>query len=101
MRASVSNSQDLGMPAIYLHTLAELLHTIGVDERDLILRVGLDPTRLNSTELRVSQAQASEVCSCAICGVALCDKGSQSTQPSRTWAPRYSSKGAPSRMHGP
>ena len=39
MRASVSNSQDLGMPAIYLHTLAELLHTIGVDERDLILRV--------------------------------------------------------------
>ncbi|WP_396622275.1 AraC family transcriptional regulator [Marinobacter sp. W-8] len=66
MRASVSNSQDLGMPAIYLHTLAELLHTIGVDERDLVLRVGLDPTRLNSTELRVSQAQASEFVTRAI-----------------------------------
>ncbi|WP_372965788.1 AraC family transcriptional regulator [Marinobacter sp.] len=60
MGASVSNTQDLGMPAIYLHTLAELLHTIGVDEKDLILRVGLDPARLNSADLRVSQAQASE-----------------------------------------
>ncbi|MGC8119727.1 AraC family transcriptional regulator [Marinobacter sp. VGCF2001] len=60
MRASASNAQDLGMPAIYLHTLAELLHTLGIDEQDLILRVGLDPVRLNSTELRVSQAQASE-----------------------------------------
>ncbi|AMQ89049.1 AraC family transcriptional regulator [Marinobacter sp. LQ44] len=66
MRVSVSTVQDLGMPAIYLHTLAELLHTIGVDERDLILRVGLDPTRLNSTEVRVSQAQASEFVTRAI-----------------------------------
>ncbi|MBN7769854.1 AraC family transcriptional regulator [Marinobacter daepoensis] len=66
MRASVSTSQDLGMPAIYLHTLAELLHTLGVDERDLILRVGLDPTRLNSTDRRVSQAQASEFVTRAI-----------------------------------
>ena len=66
MRASVSSSQDLGMPAIYLHTLAELLHTLGVDERDLILRVGLDPTRLNSTDLRVSQAQAAEFVTRAI-----------------------------------
>lgn len=66
MRVSVSTAQDLGMPAIYLHTLAELLHTIGVDERDLILRVGLDPTRLNSTEVRVSQAQASEFVTRAI-----------------------------------
>lgn len=66
MRASVSTAQDLGMPAIYLHTLAELLRTIGVDERDLILRVGLDPARLNSTDLRVSQAQASEFVTRAI-----------------------------------
>lgn len=66
MRASVSTAQDLGMPAIYLHTLAELLHTIGIDERDLIHRVGLDPSRLNSTELRVSQAQASEFVTRAI-----------------------------------
>src|SRR5690554_38620 len=66
MRASVSTSQDLGMPAIYLHTLAELLHTLGVDEKDLILRVGLDPTRLNSTDFRVSQAQAAEFVTRAI-----------------------------------
>ena len=49
MRASVSTVQDLGMPAIYLHLLAELLNTIGVDERSLLLRVGLDPARLKST----------------------------------------------------
>ena len=66
MRASVSTAQDLGMPAIYLHTLAELLHTIGVDDQDLLLRVGLDPTRLNCPELRVSQAQASEFVTRAI-----------------------------------
>ncbi|WP_417543492.1 hypothetical protein [Marinobacter sp.] len=30
------------MPAIYLHILAELLNSIGLDERDLLLRVGLD-----------------------------------------------------------
>ncbi|KPQ30680.1 MAG: transcriptional regulator, AraC family [Marinobacter excellens HL-55] len=66
MRASVSTAQDLGMPAIYLHTLAELLHNIGIDERDLIQRVGLDPSRLKSTELRVSQTQASEFVTRAI-----------------------------------
>ena len=66
MRASVSTAQDLGMPAIYLHLLAELLNTIGVDEQDLLLRVGLDPARLKSTELRVSQAQASEFVTRAI-----------------------------------
>ncbi|MEC7815615.1 MAG: AraC family transcriptional regulator [Pseudomonadota bacterium] len=66
MRASASTAQDLGMPAIYLHTLAELLHSLGLDDRDLILRVGLDPNRLNSPELRVSQAQASEFVTRAI-----------------------------------
>lgn len=66
MRASVSTAQDLGMPAIYLHTLAGLLHRIGVDEQDLLLRVGLDPSRLNCPELRVSQAQASEFVTRAI-----------------------------------
>ncbi|MEX2476541.1 AraC family transcriptional regulator [Marinobacter sp.] len=66
MRASVSTVQDLGMPAIYLHLLAELLHTIGVDDRSLLLRVGLDPARLKSTDLRVSQAQASEFVTRAI-----------------------------------
>ncbi|WP_100638926.1 AraC family transcriptional regulator [Marinobacter salexigens] len=60
MRVSASNTQDLGMPAIYLHILAELLKTLGLDERDLLLRVGLDPVRLQSTDVRVSLAQASE-----------------------------------------
>ncbi len=58
MRASVSTTQDLGMPAIYLHLLAELLSTIGVDEKALLKRVGLDPVRLQSTHLIVSQSQA-------------------------------------------
>ncbi|MBC7182831.1 MAG: AraC family transcriptional regulator [Marinobacter sp.] len=66
MRASVSTAQDLGMPAIYLHLLAELLSTIGVDEQDLLRRVGLDPARLKSTDLRVSQPQASEFVTRAI-----------------------------------
>ncbi len=66
MRLSASFTQDLGMPAIYLHILAELLHTIGLDERDLLLRVGLDPVRLKSTDVRVSQAQASEFVARAI-----------------------------------
>ncbi|KAA1174232.1 AraC family transcriptional regulator [Marinobacter salinexigens] len=66
MRASIATAQDLGMPAIYLHLLAELLNTIGVDERDLLLRVGLDPNRLNSADLRVSQSQASEFVTRAI-----------------------------------
>lgn len=66
MRASVSTAQDLGMPAIYLHLLAELLNTIGVDEQNLLLRVGLDPARLQYTDLRVSQTQASEFVTRAI-----------------------------------
>ncbi|MFN2362420.1 MAG: AraC family transcriptional regulator [Marinobacter sp.] len=66
MRASVSTPQDLGMPAIYLHLLAELLRTIGVDEKALLKRVGLDPVRLQSTDLRVSQSQASEFVTRAI-----------------------------------
>ena len=60
MRVSASITQDLGMPAIYLHILAELLNSIGLDERDLLRRVGLDPVRLKSADVRVSQAQASE-----------------------------------------
>lgn len=66
MGISASATQDLGMPAIYLHILAELLKTIGLDERDLLLRVGLDPVRLQSTDVRVSQAQASEFVTRAI-----------------------------------
>lgn len=54
------------MPAIYLHLLAELLRTIGVDEKALLKRVGLDPVRLKSTDLRVSQSQASEFVTRAI-----------------------------------
>lgn len=65
MRVSAS-TQDLGMPAIYLHILAELLNTIGLDERDLLLRVGLDPVRLKSADVRVSQSQASEFVTRAI-----------------------------------
>jgi len=71
MRVSASISRDLGMPAIYLHILAELLNTIGLDERDLLLRVGLDPIRLKSTEVRVSQAQAGEFVTRAQCEDAL------------------------------
>ena len=66
MRVSASTSQDLGMPAIYLHILAELLRTIGLNERDLLLRVGLDPAQLKSTDIRVSQAQAREFITRAI-----------------------------------
>ncbi|SDW74660.1 AraC family transcriptional regulator [Marinobacter mobilis] len=66
MRASASQAQDLGLPAIYLHLLAELLHNLNVDEHALLLRVGLDPSRLQSTELRVSQSQASEFVTRAI-----------------------------------
>lgn len=66
MGASASATQDLGMPAIYLHTLAELLKAIGLDERNLLLRVGLDPVRLQSTDVRVSHAQASEFVTRAI-----------------------------------
>ncbi|GAA3567294.1 AraC family transcriptional regulator [Marinobacter xestospongiae] len=66
MRASPSQAQDLGLPAIYLHLLAELLHRLNVDDQALLLRVGLDPARLQSTELRVSQSQASEFVTRAI-----------------------------------
>ncbi len=66
MRASTTTAQDLGMPAIYLHLLADLLNSIGVDEKALLLRVGLDPQRLQSTDLRVSQSQASEFVTRAI-----------------------------------
>ena len=66
MRASASQAQDLGLPAIYLHLLAELLRKLNVDEHALLLRVGLDPSRLQSTELRVSQSQASEFVTRAI-----------------------------------
>ncbi|MDX1634323.1 MAG: AraC family transcriptional regulator [Marinobacter sp.] len=64
MRASAS--RDLGLPSIYLHLLAELLRSTGVDEQSLLMRVGLDPSRLRSTELRVSQPQASEFMTRAI-----------------------------------
>lgn len=64
MRANAS--QDLGLPSIYLHLLAEILRTTGVDEQSLLLRVGLDPARLRSPELRVSQSQASEFMTRAI-----------------------------------
>ncbi len=64
MRATAS--QDLGLPSIYLHLLAELLRSTGVDEQALLMRVGLDPARLRSPELRVSQPQASEFMTRAI-----------------------------------
>lgn len=60
MSASASGKQDLGLPAIYLHLLAELLERIGINERALLVKVGLDPARLSSPDLRVSQAQANE-----------------------------------------
>jgi AraC-like DNA-binding protein len=66
MSTSASTSPDLGLPAIYLHTLAELLRSIGVDEQSLMLRVGLDPSRMKSTDLRVSLSQASEFVTRAI-----------------------------------
>ena len=60
MSAVATRKQDLGLPAIYLHLLAELLERIGVDEQALLAQVGLDRTRLSSMDLRVSQAQANE-----------------------------------------
>ncbi len=60
MTANPNGKQDLGLPAIYLHLLAELLQSIGINEQALLLRVGLDPARLSSLDLRVSQAQANE-----------------------------------------
>lgn len=60
MSASATGKQDLGLPAIYLHLLAELLESIGINEQALLVKVGLDPARLSSMDLRVSQAQANE-----------------------------------------
>jgi AraC-like DNA-binding protein len=60
MPASSTGKQDLGLPAIYLHLLAELLERIGINEQALLVRVGLDPARLSSMDLRVSEAQANE-----------------------------------------
>ena len=66
MRASSAHPRDLGLPSIYLHLLAEQLRSIGVDEKALLLRVGLDPARLDSLELRVTQSQAAEFVTRAI-----------------------------------
>lgn len=60
MSALSNGKQDHGLPAIYLHLLAELLERIGIDAQTLLARVGLDPARLSSMDLRVSQAQANE-----------------------------------------
>ena len=96
MRASVSTAQDLGMPAIYLHLLAELLNTIGVDEQDLLLRVGLDPVRLQSTDRRVSQTQASEFVTRAIIesGEPGLDNGPGDYRERRTGARYHARQGA-------
>lgn len=66
MSALATCKQDLGLPAIYLHLLAELLQRIGINEQALLIRVGLDPARLSSMDLRVSQAQANEFVTRAI-----------------------------------
>ncbi|WP_148861163.1 AraC family transcriptional regulator [Marinobacter fonticola] len=58
--------QDLGLPAIYLHTIAELLRQRGVDDRALLTRVGLDPACLTDDDVRVSLSQASEFVTRAI-----------------------------------
>lgn len=66
MRASDAQAQDLGLPAIYLHLLAELLRTCGIDDQALLQRVGLDPGRLQAPDLRVTQTQATEFVTRAI-----------------------------------
>ena len=81
MRVSASITQDLGMPAIYLHILAELLNSIGLDERDLLRRVGLDPVRLKSADVRVSQAQASDAGQQTEATSARCPGRSRNEQP--------------------
>ncbi|PAV25513.1 AraC family transcriptional regulator [Tamilnaduibacter salinus] len=60
MPAAVNHVRDLGLPAIYLHTIAELLRARGVDDHGLLTQVGLDPERLKSRDVRVSMSQASE-----------------------------------------
>lgn len=60
MAAAAAQIQDLGLPAIYLHTIAELLRTRGVDDRKLLTQVGLDPACLTDDDVRVSLNQASE-----------------------------------------
>lgn len=60
MRASASLLPDLGLPAIYLHLMVELLQDLRVDGHILLKKVGLDPSRLEVAEVRVSQSQAIE-----------------------------------------
>lgn len=66
MPAAATQIQDLGLPAIYLHTIAELLRQRGVDDQALLTRVGLDPTCLTDDDVRVSLSQASEFVTRAI-----------------------------------
>lgn len=66
MPAAASQVQDLGLPAIYLHTIAELLRQRGVDDRALLTKVGLDPACLADDDVRVSLSQASEFVTRAI-----------------------------------
>ena len=66
MTATANAKQDLGLPAIYLHLLAELLQSLGINEQALLAQVGLDATRLRSPDLRVSQSQANEFLTRAI-----------------------------------
>ncbi|WP_111497097.1 MULTISPECIES: AraC family transcriptional regulator [Marinobacter] len=66
MPAVASQVQDPGLPAIYLHTIAELLRRRGVDDRALLAQVGLDPACLASDDVRVSLSQASEFVTRAI-----------------------------------
>lgn len=60
MAAAAAQVQDLGLPAIYLHTIAELLRARGVDDRAILTRVGLDPACLTDDDVRVSLNQAGE-----------------------------------------
>lgn len=66
MTATANAKQDLGLPAIYLHLLAELLQSLGINEQAILAQVGLDATRLRSPDLRVSQSQANEFVTRAI-----------------------------------
>lgn len=66
MPAAANQAQDPGLPAIYLHIVAELLHSRGFDEQHLIHQVGLDAEQLGDSELRVSLAQAREFVTRAI-----------------------------------
>lgn len=59
-RALASLTGDPGLPAVYLHLLADIVHAKGVDEQALLHAVGLDANRLVGADLRVSQAQAAD-----------------------------------------